>query len=194
LDTLHEPWRPIRNVPTDLNACLTRALSRALPIRDDWVHMALEPDLPPIHTVSDMLTEAFKVLIKNAVEAIESRHLSARSWPEQNGDSAPEPRDLRIESRREDETQVVVTIYDNGIGISPECLNDIFEMGWTTKETGLGFGLFWTKDYLEGLGGTIEVESIWQHGTTFRVRLPVRQPSPPADTASVAVLSDGRVV
>jgi signal transduction histidine kinase len=184
LDTLHEPWRLIRNVPTDVNACLARGLARVLPIRDDWVHMALDPELPPIYTVSDMLTETFKVLIKNAVEAIESRYISARTWPDQGSDSLPEPRELRIESRREDDTWIIVTIHDNGTGIRPEHVNDIFEMGWTTKETGLGFGLFWTKDYLEGLGGSIQVESVWQCGTTFRVRLPVRRPPTPAELPS----------
>jgi sensor histidine kinase regulating citrate/malate metabolism len=37
----------------------------------------------------------------------------------------------------------------------------------------MGFGLFWAKDYIEGLGGSIKVESVWQQGTCFRVRLPV---------------------
>ena len=194
LDTLHEPWRPIRNVPTDVNICLSRALSRVLPIRDDWVHIELAPDLPPIYTVSDMLTETFKVLIKNAVDAIESRYMSARAWPDRESDSIPEPRELRIESRREDDTWAVVTIRDNGLGIRPEHVDDIFEMGWTTKETGLGFGLFWTKDYLEGLGGEIQVESVWQCGTTFRVRLPVSRPPAPTELPSASATTAGRAM
>jgi signal transduction histidine kinase len=145
-----------------------------LPSIDDWVHLVLDPELPPIYTVSDMLTEAFKVLIKNAVEAIETRYSAARAWPTAQSDTPAALRELRIESRRIDDTQILVTICDNGLGIRPEHLDDIFEMGWTTKETGLGFGLFWTKDYLEGLGGELVIESVWQHGTTSCVRLPVR--------------------
>jgi signal transduction histidine kinase len=51
-------------------------------------------------------------------------------------------------------------------------MSRIFEMRWTTKSTGLGFGLFWAKDYIEGLGGRVEIESVWQEGTTARVFIP----------------------
>jgi signal transduction histidine kinase len=36
----------------------------------------------------------------------------------------------------------------------------------------MGFGLFWTKDYIEGLQGTIQVESEVGAGTTFIIQLP----------------------
>jgi sensor histidine kinase regulating citrate/malate metabolism len=36
----------------------------------------------------------------------------------------------------------------------------------------MGFGLFWLKDYVEGLNGRVEVESTLGEGTTFRVLLP----------------------
>ena len=60
--------------------------------------------------------------------------------------------------------------------IEPENLEKIFEMRWTTKtESGLGFGLFWARDYIEGLGGHIDVQSEWLKGSTFRVLLPVQE-------------------
>jgi sensor histidine kinase regulating citrate/malate metabolism len=37
----------------------------------------------------------------------------------------------------------------------------------------MGFGLFWTKDYIEGLGGSIEVESTYKSGTAFSLMLPL---------------------
>ena len=47
-------------------------------------------------------------------------------------------------------------------------------MAMTTKEgKGMGFGLFWTKDYVEGLGGEILVNSTVGEGTTFTILLPV---------------------
>jgi two-component system sensor histidine kinase DctS len=106
-----------------------------------------------------MLTEAFRILIKNAIEAIDSHRQSSR--------------ELWLESRLRSAQWVEITVRDSGLGIKPENLNHIFEMGWSTKKgTGMGFGLFWTRDYIEGFGGTIDVESTWQSGTTFTVCLP----------------------
>jgi sensor histidine kinase regulating citrate/malate metabolism len=36
----------------------------------------------------------------------------------------------------------------------------------------MGFGLFWTREYLRGVGGSIKVESIWEEGTDFLVSIP----------------------
>ncbi len=166
LETLHEPFREVPDKPTDINDCLYRAL-RKLGLDDtDWVTIDLEEDLPSIFTSPAMLSEAFRVLIKNATEAIAEKRSG---------------RDLRITSRRDGGT-IEVTIRDNGTGIKPENQGKIFDMRWTTKKTGLGFGLYWTKDYIEGLGGTLSVESEWQQGTTFRVCIPAQIESVTAST------------
>ncbi len=164
LDHLHEPWREAPDVPTDVNACLNQALGRIILFRDEFaadegisVHTSLSENLPPVKTAPDMLIEAFRVLIKNSVEAIQERG--------QGGE-------LRIESRLSGSSTVEVSISDSGLGIRPEDLNKVFELRWSTKEKGMGFGLFWTKEYIEGLGGSIKVESVWQEGTTFRMHLP----------------------
>jgi signal transduction histidine kinase len=164
LDSLHEPWRHAADVKTDVNACLYRAMSKLKldPEHTDRVHIVLADDLPTINTSPDMLTEAFKVLIKNAVEAVNQI----------NDEREPM---LQIESTLQSQGIISVRISDNGRGIRPENMSKIFEMRWTTKASkgGMGFGLFWTKDYIEGLGGRIEAESTWQEGTTFRIFLPV---------------------
>jgi sensor histidine kinase regulating citrate/malate metabolism len=36
----------------------------------------------------------------------------------------------------------------------------------------MGFGLYWAKDYVEGIGGNIEVDSVWGQGTIFYIRVP----------------------
>jgi signal transduction histidine kinase len=106
-----------------------------------------------------MLTEAFRVLIRNGVEAIERKDGGGELW---------------VESRLGEDSAIVVSVRDNGTGIKPENLDKIFEMGWSTKEgKGMGFGLFWTRDYIEGLGGSITAESVWQEGTTFYIEIPV---------------------
>jgi signal transduction histidine kinase len=66
-------------------------------------------------------------------------------------------------------------VTDHGTGINPENLNKIFEMRYTTKQSGLGFGLYWTKDFIEGLGGKIAVKSELGKGTQFTINLPIAQ-------------------
>jgi signal transduction histidine kinase len=123
------------------------------------VHRLLSPDLPQLKTVPDMLAEAFRVIIKNAVEAIERKDGGGDLW---------------VESYLRKGPMIEVIIRDNGIGIKPDSLTKIFDLGWSTKEgQGMGFGLFWTKDYIEGLGGNIKVESVWQEGATFHVKIPL---------------------
>lgn len=162
LNQLHEPWRPINVKPTNVNVCLGNARHKVLPehapegIR---VEMELTAGLPEIMASADMLTEAFAIIMKNGVEAIHAHHNEAKY--------------LRISSRF-NASDIVVEIEDSGIGIEPENLDNIFEMRWTTKkETGLGFGLFWVRDFIEGLGGRVVVQSEWLQGAAFRVSLPV---------------------
>ena len=72
---------------------------------------------------------------------------------------------------------VVLTIKDDGVGISKADLPKVFEAFFTTRNTvGTGIGLFIAKQFVEGHGGQIEVESSQSaedHGTTVRVFLPI---------------------
>lgn len=168
LDNLHEPWRETPDTLTEVNTCLNRALRKIVPNQDELkaregivVHTSLAKGLPPIRTSADMLTEAFRVLIRNALDTIRER-------ANQDGSGGY----LWIESLPSDASSVEVHIKDSGTGIKTKNLNKIFELGWSTKEAGMGFGLFWTKDYIEGQGGTIKVDSVWREGTTVRINLP----------------------
>lgn len=171
LDSLHEPWRQAPDIPTNVNNCLNWAARKVFSkiIIDTEkkeidtgtgviLHRSLANRLPFVHTSPDMLIEAFKVLIENAVDAIKEH---------------PNGRDIWLESHLGQDNTIEVTIRDSGTGIKPEDLNQIFELGWSNKKgQGMGFGLFWTKDYIEGLGGTINVDSGWGKGTTFFITLP----------------------
>ncbi len=69
--------------------------------------------------------------------------------------------------------QVLITITDNGSGISPENMKKLIEPLFTTKPKGIGLGLAISKTLLETNGGTIEVESEEGMGTTFALHLPI---------------------
>jgi PAS domain S-box-containing protein len=72
---------------------------------------------------------------------------------------------------------VVLTVQDNGVGIAESDLPRVFEAFFSTRSTvGTGIGLFVAKQFVEGHGGRIEVESRQNgkdHGTTVHVYLPI---------------------
>jgi PAS domain S-box-containing protein len=72
---------------------------------------------------------------------------------------------------------VVLTVEDDGIGIAPADLPKVFDAFFTTRTTvGTGIGLFVAKQFVEGHGGRISIESNYEsdrHGTTIRVFLPL---------------------
>jgi PAS domain S-box-containing protein len=72
---------------------------------------------------------------------------------------------------------VVLHIADNGAGIAPEVLPKVFDAFFTTRTTvGTGIGLFIAKNFVEGHGGAISIESHTQpekQGTNVRIFLPL---------------------
>lgn len=71
---------------------------------------------------------------------------------------------------------VVLAIEDTGVGIPPENIARVFEAFFTTRVTiGTGIGLFVAKQFVEGHGGSIALESSVdpeKHGTTVSIFLP----------------------
>ena len=72
---------------------------------------------------------------------------------------------------------IVLTVQDEGVGIAAEHLPKVFDAFFTTRNTvGTGIGLFVAKQFVEGHGGEIGIESskdAENHGTTVRVFLPM---------------------
>lgn len=64
---------------------------------------------------------------------------------------------------------VLITSSDTGAGISPEDIAHIFENGYSTKGEGRGTGLYQVKTMVEGLGGSVAVESQPGAGASFSV-------------------------
>jgi PAS domain S-box-containing protein len=72
---------------------------------------------------------------------------------------------------------IVLVVQDSGVGIAAVDLSKVFDAFFTTRGTvGTGIGLFIAKQFIEGHGGRIEIESKTDpnnHGTTVRVFLPM---------------------
>ena len=85
---------------------------------------------------------------------------------------------IGVATRKGDDGWITVEVADNGRGIPPEVLPRIFDPFFTTKPVGQGSGLGLSLGHgiVADHGGSIEVESTVDVGTTFRVRLPSRRP------------------
>ncbi len=68
-----------------------------------------------------------------------------------------------------------IRISDTGHGIAAEDLPKIFDPYFTTKSSGTGLGLAIAHNIVEALGGTIEVKSKADKGTTFTLTIPLRE-------------------
>jgi signal transduction histidine kinase len=124
------------------------------------VKIECPPDLPRMNADAGLLEQACLNLALNACQAMA------------NGGKLRMAGGLRG-------GKVVITIEDTGVGIPPEQLERIFELYFTTKETGSGIGLSMVYRTVQLHDGDIEVESVPGRGTTFRLILP-RAESPRA--------------
>ena len=108
---------------------------------------------------SIQLFRAIQNVVMNAIQSITGENGIVHMICSQKGDGI----EIRVE--------------DNGCGMSVEELRRIFEPYFTTKapHKGTGLGLFITQKVVEAHGGSIDVESVAQKGTTVRIRLPLHQ-------------------
>lgn len=73
------------------------------------------------------------------------------------------------------EGQIVITVTDTGVGMSPELQQVIFQPFASTKAQGRGLGLSISRALLELYGGTIGVDSMPGRGSVFSITLPMAQ-------------------
>jgi signal transduction histidine kinase len=84
---------------------------------------------------------------------------------------------------RTEGSELVMEVFDTGIGIPPAYLEKIFEPFWqvdgtkTRRAGGTGLGLGVVRQLAHRLGGDVSVRSVERQGSTFTVRIPLH-PSP----------------
>jgi len=129
---------------------------------------AFEHDLPAVTAVADHITQILVNLLINAADATD--HIVA-----------PGIRRIRIATRTSD-GEALLTVTDNGRGMTPEVLARAFDESFTTKPAGQGrgIGLFVCKSLVDKGGGRIELASTPGSGTTATVHLRL---VPPAEHA-----------
>jgi signal transduction histidine kinase len=83
---------------------------------------------------------------------------------------------LRVKTGYDEASSTIeIVIADTGKGIDKELLDKLFHPFFTTKPKGTGLGLAISKRLVEENGGTISVQSAPGSGTTFIIKLPVKQ-------------------
>ncbi len=147
----------------DRNVKLAKAGHAAhVRIREEY-----DPSLPPTVGDQDQLHQVFQNLIKNASEAV----------PPVGGvitiKTAFRPGvRLTVPGNSSASLPLEVLVADNGKGIPPDLIKDVFDPFVTTKVNGTGLGLSLVSKVLTDHGGVIECDS--EEGRTiFRVLLPV---------------------
>ncbi len=120
------------------------------------IETELEPDLPTISGSRAKLQQVLLNIINNAIEASGT-----------NGR-------VHIKTALSD-SEITVSVTDNGPGIPKDIQKKIFDPFFTTKETGKGTGLgLWICFHIvENMGGGISIYSEEGKGATFTVRLPI---------------------
>jgi tetratricopeptide (TPR) repeat protein len=127
--------------------------------------LVLEGNLPQVNGDPRKLKEVFNNVVINALEAIK--------------DSG----ELKINTKYLEPSSVVeVVIQDNGVGIAPEHLDNILKPGYTTKETGSGFGLSIVERIIKEHKGSIHISSSKDKGAEVKIHLPVNLESAPIQT------------
>jgi signal transduction histidine kinase len=86
----------------------------------------------------------------------------------------PQGGTLSLCAKKDDEF-VLMEIQDQGGGIPAELQEKVFELYFTTKESGTGIGLAQTYQILQWHYGSVDFESIQGKGTTFRLRIPLAE-------------------
>ena len=112
-------------------------------------------DLPNIFCDENQMKQVFIHILQNAVEAMPNGGI------------------IKIHLQRFGSDSIKVGFIDQGYGISKERIKKIGEPFYSTKEKGTGLGLMISHKIIQEHGGTIEIKSEVNKGTTVDVILPI---------------------
>ncbi|MEG3895650.1 MULTISPECIES: AAA family ATPase [unclassified Microcoleus] len=128
--------------------------------------------IPAISCFPGQLNQVFMNILANAIDALEEA-----SQKRTFGDIAANPNRIEIQTGLDDSgQQAIVRIRDNGMGMSDEVKQRVFDHLFTTKAVGKGTGLglaIARQIIVEKHGGIISVNSAPDKGTEFLIALPI---------------------
>jgi len=154
LEDYSRPAKP-QLVETSVNQLIDDTFSAITIPEKVKVYIGIEENFTRLMVDPTMMRRILANLITNAVQAMPSGgQLTIRA------------------SKNEDDA--FISVEDSGIGIPEENLSKLFQPLFTTKAKGQGLGLAVCKKVVEAHGGSITVKSVVGKGTTFTVKIPIK--------------------
>ncbi|MDQ8205957.1 PAS domain-containing sensor histidine kinase [Coraliomargarita sp. SDUM461003] len=153
-------------VPLDLNNLITEN-TRLFDVIAAQKSITIVQDLPaPLQAFADpqMIRTVLRNLVSNAIKF-------------------SHPRGQITVNAHQDAAEIVISVRDNGVGISSNRLQKLFRIDendstlGTKQETGTGLGLILCKEFIEQHQGRIWIESQKGSGSTFYFSLPIKHPA-----------------
>jgi signal transduction histidine kinase len=114
----------------------------------------LDPNLPPVCVDGEQLWEAVLNLIRNALDAM------------------PDGGNLTVSAQKHG-AEALISIRDNGRGMTEEEARHLFVPFFTTKSDGTGLGLAYAQRVINEHGGRIDCATARGKGSTFSIQLPL---------------------
>ena len=154
----------METVPLELNQVVNEAatlVERELVQHRISLRTELTPALPEILGDRVQLQQVIINLLMNGIEAMEP--------------VTDRPRELLIQSGKDDTGYLILRVADSGIGISAENANRVFDAFFTTKSSGLGMGLSICRSIVEAHGGRMSASNNDGPGATFQLLLPLHR-------------------
>ena len=151
----------IEKMPLDINDVVRETVAlvqRELISQQASLQIELAPTLPVIPVDRIQLQQVIINLMMNGIEAMQS--------------VTDRPRELVIQSAQ-DETHLVVSVRDCGVGIAVENAERLFNPFFTTKASGMGMGLSICRSIIEAHDGRLWATANVPHGATFQFTLPL---------------------
>ena len=128
--------------------------------------LSITDTVPLARADAEQLRQVLLNLIRNAAQAMSGRgavQLATRGREERPAGA----------SAKDATHWVEISVRDQGPGIAPQVLKNLFVPFFTTKERGTGLGLAISQRVVADMGGRIEVATRPGAGATFTVLLPV---------------------
>ena len=137
-----------------LNFCRPELESKGINLQ-----VELMKDSPKLLLDDKLFRQVMLNLVQNAIAALSSDEDEKVLWV-----------NTQVKS-----DSFILTVADNGCGMSEETASRIFEPYFTTKTTGTGLGLTMVYKIVKEFSGDIQVKSLLGEGTVFTISLPIPQ-------------------
>ncbi|MEM9189469.1 MAG: response regulator [Myxococcota bacterium] len=176
--------------PTDISVALHEGLSglatRAA-AEDRTLHLEVASDLPTVLVDRRGLIQIVLNLASNGLKFSTEGPVNVVASLADNGSSQLSVDQAGVEVK----PQLVVTVSDQGIGLTEEEQRSAFQAfvqvdaSRSRKRGGLGLGLYIAQRWSDAMNGTLTVQSQPGRGSTFQLSVPVEPTEPAAGTESI---------